>query len=218
MSEAAGTRPPDEYEAKLNAHYNRADHYDAIVAWLREQGKDIDAITADDLAPVDQFHGGRLAATQALAQLAGISAETRVADLGGGLGGPARYLASTYGCSVDVADLSTELCSVGERLTKLTHLDDKVRFTCASATASGLEHEAYDIVWMQNAAMNIEDRPALYLEVHRLLKPGGLYVFQEILAGDGGPAYYPSNWATSQEESFLHSPEAVMAIRAAWSV
>jgi SAM-dependent methyltransferase len=200
----------ESYATRVNAHYNRSDHYEAILEWLRGQGKDLAALTVEDLAPVDQFHGGRLASTQGLAAQAGVSADLRVADLGGGLGGPARYLAATYGCRVDVADLSTELCRVGELLTGLVHLEARVHFTCASATASGLPDGAYDIVWMQNAAMNIEDRPALYREVARLLKPGGFYVFQEILAGDAGPAYYPMNWASTQAESFLQRPESVL--------
>jgi hypothetical protein len=63
---------------------------------------------------------------------------------------------------------------------------------------------------MQNAAMNIEDRPALYHEVRRLLRRDGRYVFQEVMAGDGGPPYYPMNWASSAEESFLQSPEGLL--------
>jgi SAM-dependent methyltransferase len=202
----------ESYETRINQHYNRSGHYDSILEWLRTQGKDLDALTAADLSPADEFHGGGLASTQTLASLSTFTADTRVADLGGGVGGPARYLASTYGCRVDVADLASELCSVGERLNRLVYLEDLVRFTCASATDTGLETGAYDIIWMQNAAMNIEDRPALYSEIRRLLKPGGLYVFQEILAGDTGPAYYPSNWATTQAESLLRSPEDVLRL------
>src|SRR3954453_13540688 len=120
--EASRSCMSESYEARINQHYNRPDHYDSILEWLRAQGKYLDALTAADLAPTDEFHGGGLASTQTLASLATFSPETRVADLGGGGGGPARYLASTYGCCVDVADLASELCSVGERLNRLVHL------------------------------------------------------------------------------------------------
>src|SRR6266542_6154198 len=176
-------------DAQINRHYGRIDLADAILHWLAEQGKDLDALTVEDLAPVDQYHGGRLLSTQNLAELAGVTAETRVVDLGGGIGGPARFLASTFGCTVDVVDLTAEFCRVGEVLTEKLRVADKVSFHCASATETSLPAGAYDLVWMQNAAMNIEDRPALYREVRRLLRPNGRYVFQEAMAGDGGPPY-----------------------------
>jgi ubiquinone/menaquinone biosynthesis C-methylase UbiE len=161
---------------------------------------------------VDQFHGGQVESTRELAELAKVSAGMRVADLGGGLGGPARFLAGKYGARVDVADLTAEFCHLGEKLTRKTGLEEKVRFTCASATASGLPGRSYDLVWMQNAAMNIKDRSALYNEIRRLLVPGGRYVFQEVLAGDGGPPDFPQMWATAAEESFLLNSETVLRL------
>jgi ubiquinone/menaquinone biosynthesis C-methylase UbiE len=198
--------------SEISAHYGRSDLGEAILTWLQAQGKDINALTVEDLSPVDQYHGGRLASTRGLAQLAQVSAATRVADLGGGIGGPARFLAASFGCRVDVVDLTPAFRQVGQMLTDRLGLGDKVRFHTASATASGLGDAAYDLVWMQNAAMNIADRPALYGEIRRLLRPEGQYVFQEVLAGDGGPAYYPTNWASSAAESFLQSPEAVLRL------
>jgi SAM-dependent methyltransferase len=197
---------------QASAHYGRSDFEEAIYDWLRQQGKDLESLTADDLTPIDQFHGGQAESTRSLAKLAKVRAGMRVADLGGGLGGPARFLVDKYGATVDVVDLTAEFCRLGEQLTKQVGLADNVRFRCASATATGLEDEAYDLVWMQNAAMNIEDRHALYSEIRRLLRPGGQYVFQEVLAGDGGPAYYPINWATSASESFLQSPENLLRL------
>jgi SAM-dependent methyltransferase len=197
-------------ESRVNAHYGRRDLGEDLLDWLRTQGKELDALTLEDLLPLDQLHYGGLAATQKLAEMAGVSGDSHVADLGGGLGGPARFLAGTYGCAVDVVDLTDEFCRVGEMLSGLVRLADKVRFHHASATATGLADAAYDLVWMQNAAMNIEDRSALYREVRRLLRPSGCYVFQEVMAGDGGPAYYPLNWATSEGESFLQKPESIL--------
>jgi ubiquinone/menaquinone biosynthesis C-methylase UbiE len=133
----------------------------------------------------------------------------KVADLGGGIGGPARMLATKHGCDVTVVDLTKELCDVGEMLTKLTKLEGCVRFKHASALDTGLPFGAFDLVWMQNASMNIEDRRALYREVARLLRPGGVYALQEAAAGPVQPAYYPSGWASTAEASFLYSPDQV---------
>ena len=44
----------------------------AIVDALTAAGKDLSALTIDDLAPADQFHGGGKPATERLARLAGL--------------------------------------------------------------------------------------------------------------------------------------------------
>ena len=50
-----------------------------------------------DLAPLDQFHTCGLAATVELAEMAAVRSGERVIDIGSGLGGPSRYLATKYG-------------------------------------------------------------------------------------------------------------------------
>ena len=51
-----------------------------------------------------------LEATEQLAQIAGIERGATILDAGSGLGGPSRYLASTYGCRVIGADFRTGVC------------------------------------------------------------------------------------------------------------
>ena len=50
-------------------------------------GRNLDALTIDDLAPSDQFHGGGKDATVRLARLAALAPGMRVLDAGGGVGG-----------------------------------------------------------------------------------------------------------------------------------
>ena len=79
----------------VTAHYthNADDLGPAILATLRAAAPHRDALTLEDLAPIDQFHAGGIAATRALARLAAPQAGARVLDVGGGLGGAARRLA-----------------------------------------------------------------------------------------------------------------------------
>jgi ubiquinone/menaquinone biosynthesis C-methylase UbiE len=44
----------------------------------------------------------------------------------------------------------------------------------------GVERGAFDTVSLQHVAMNIEDRAALYAEVHRILTSGGRFVSFEV--------------------------------------
>ena len=69
-------------------HYTRSDLREVILAALKVAGKDIDHLTPDDLAPVDEFHGGQRPATVRLAELVGFAGTERVLDVGSGLGGP----------------------------------------------------------------------------------------------------------------------------------
>jgi SAM-dependent methyltransferase len=45
---------------------------------------------------------------------------------------------------------------------------------------AGLESGAFDTVFLQHVAINIEGRAALYAEVHRILTSGGRFVSFEV--------------------------------------
>ena len=109
--------PTSDAARAVSANYTPGDLAAKILAGLRAAGNDPDAPTLDDLAPVDQFHMGGKGATEELLARAGLTAGMRVLDVGGGLGGPARTLATRVGCHVTVLDLSEEYCHVGEMLT-----------------------------------------------------------------------------------------------------
>src|SRR5947209_7431217 len=89
-----------------SAYWGRERLDRAILEALGAAGKNIDALTIDDLAPADQFHSGGKVATQRLARLAALQPGTRVLDVGGGLGGPARTLAAEFGCHVTIVDVT----------------------------------------------------------------------------------------------------------------
>jgi SAM-dependent methyltransferase len=189
-------------------HYANPDLGEAILAALKQLGKDIDHLTPDDLAPVDEFHGGQRPATVRLAELAGFVGSERVLDVGSGLGGPSRYLAWRYGVRVSGVDLTDEFVRVAQMLTRRTGLDGKVDYRHGNALDLPFAAMSFDVVWSQNAAMNISDRDRFYAEMHRVLKPGGRLALQEVAAGPGGAPHYPVQWAREPGISFLLSQEA----------
>jgi MPBQ/MSBQ methyltransferase len=189
----------------VETHYTSQSLGEAILAALKAAGKDLDRLTPDDLAPVDEFHGGQRPATVRLAELVGFAGTERVLDVGSGLGGPSRYLAWHYGCRVSGVDLTAEFVRVAEMLTRLTGLVDNVDYRQGNALDLPFEDASFDVVWSQNAAMNIADRERLYREMRRVLKPGGKLALQEVAAGPGGPPHYPVQWARTPDISFLRS-------------
>jgi ubiquinone/menaquinone biosynthesis C-methylase UbiE len=193
------------------------DHYTsdglgaAILAALQGMGKNVDHLTPDDLAPVDEFHGGQRPATIRLAGLLGLSGGERVLDVGSGLGGPSRYLAWHYGVRVSGIDLTAEFVRVAEMLTRRTGLVGKVDYRQGNALDLPFDDASFDAVWSQNAAMNIADRDRLYREMRRVLIPGGRLALQEVAAGRGGAPHFPVQWAREPAISFLFSAEETRA-------
>ena len=195
----------------VETHYTSEDLGEAILTALRAAGKDIDHLTPDDLAPVDEFHGGQRPATVRLAELVGFTGTERVLDVGSGLGGPSRYLAWHHGCRVSGVDLTAEFVRVADLLTRLTGLVGRVDYRQGNALDLPFESDSFDVVWSQNAAMNIADRDRLYREMRRVLRPGGKLALQEVAAGPGGPPHYPVQWAREPSISFLYSQETTRA-------
>jgi ubiquinone/menaquinone biosynthesis C-methylase UbiE len=196
----------------VNVHYGRGGLAAMIINALRAAGKDPDALAIEDLAPIDQLHLRGREATLELARLAGITPSMQVLDVGGGLGGPARTLASEFGCALEVLDLTEEFCRAGEVLTARTGLADLVSFRHSSALEMPYPNATFDVAWTQHSSMNIADKERLYVEIRRVLRPGGRLAMHEILAGEVSPIHLPVPWARDPSLSHLRPPEEVRAI------
>jgi ubiquinone/menaquinone biosynthesis C-methylase UbiE len=139
----------------------------------------------------------------------------RALDVGGGLGGPARTLASEFGCTVEVLDLTEEFCRAGEVLTARTGLSDLVSFRHGNALEMPYPDASFDVVWTQHSSMNIADKERLYVEIHRVLRPGGRLALHEIMAGPTSPIHLPVPWAREPSISHLQPPGTVRSLIAA---
>lgn len=76
---------------------------------IESHGRSADALTIEDmdfLSSIDEFHCLGREATDDLARLAVVAPGAHVLDVGCGLGGPARRLASVYGCEVVGVDIT----------------------------------------------------------------------------------------------------------------
>src|SRR3990170_1302935 len=193
--------------AEIERHYARGGLLDRILAALEEAGKDLDRLTIDDLSPIDELHSRRRIATVELAKLLAPKPGDSVVDVGSGLGGPARYLASVYGCRVTGVDLTPEFVAVATELARLTGLSDRVDFRQGSALDLPFADDSFDLAWSQNVAMNIADRPRYYAEMRRVLKPGGRLAIQDVAQGPAGAPHYPLMWADTPATSFLRTAD-----------
>jgi ubiquinone/menaquinone biosynthesis C-methylase UbiE len=164
-------------------------------------------ITTADLASIDEFHIRGRAATLELAGRMEIGPRSRVLDIGSGLGGPARTLAETFGCTVIGVDLTPELCAAATALTDWVGLTQLVRFQQGDATALAFAPESFDAVLTIHTAMNIAAKDVLYANAYRVLRPGRIFAIYDIVQGEGGAVHFPVPWARDPGLSHLAPPD-----------
>lgn len=192
-------------EAGVAKHYGRGGLEEKILKAIKDAGLNLERLTVEDLAPIDEFHVGGLDATKELAAQLELTPGMRTLDVGSGLGGPARYFAAAHGCRVSGVDLTEEFVQVAGRLTRLTKLEAMVDFQAASALNMPFEAGTFDRAYMIHVGMNIPDKDALFREVRRVLKPGGLFVVFDWVRTGLGAMKYPVPWAEKEETSFVAS-------------
>jgi ubiquinone/menaquinone biosynthesis C-methylase UbiE len=188
-------------------HYRATGLTERLKTALAVFGPEQQRLTPQQLAMLDQFHTMGLAATEALAKLSGITADMSLLDVGSGVGGPARFLAATFGCRVTGIDLSEPFVEAARYLTARTGQGDKVAFQVGSALALPFDDGSFDTVLLQHVAMNIADRAQLYREIRRVLKQGGRFATFDVVAVTAEP-HYPVPWARTPATSFLLTADA----------
>jgi ubiquinone/menaquinone biosynthesis C-methylase UbiE len=214
------SKPPSETAtgASVERHYTRPHLENTILNALKNAGKNVDQLTVDDLAPIDELHPLGREATANLAFLLitynNLQPTSHVLDVGAGIGGPSRYLASKFGCRVTGLDLVEEYCRVADSLAKRMKLDNLLTYRKGDATQMPFDDATFDVVWTQHASMNIADKKRLYLEMHRILKPGEKLAIYDIFKGNSSSnmdasssIHFPVPWATDASISHLISSE-----------
>jgi SAM-dependent methyltransferase len=189
---------------EVRRHYSVVGLTDRIKSALATITPEGEMLTVAQLAPLDQFHTRGILATTELADATGLEPATRVLDLGCGIGGPARYLAATFGCRVTGVDLSPAFIDAATYLTERCGLSDRVTFQVGNALHLPFEDATFDTMFLQHVAMNIEDRTTLYTEIRRILMPGGRFATHDLVLRDGY-VVYPVPWARDASTSFLLS-------------
>jgi ubiquinone/menaquinone biosynthesis C-methylase UbiE len=178
-----------------------------IIAALRSAAGPDAAITPETLAPFDHLHGRGVLATQDLAALLEPRAGEAIADIGCGIGGPARWIAAKFGCRVTGVDLTAEFCDAARELCAAAAMSERVRIMQGSALALPLADAGFDRAYSHNVVMNIADKAGVYREAFRILKAGGRLVLCHLNAGPNGAPEFPVPWAAVAENSFLATDE-----------
>ena len=146
------------------------------------------------------------AATLALFDQLGWRPGVRVLDVGCGLGGPARYLARHRGARVTGVDLTPGSVEVARELTSRCGLAEVVDFQVGNALELPIPDGSVDAVCLLHVGMTIEDKPRLFAEVRRVVRPGGWFAIYDVMRVGVGEIDYPVPWARAAEASFVAEP------------
>ncbi len=195
-------------------HYGQADLRVRILDGIADAGLDLERLEEQGIAPrqlaaVDEFHMRGRAATRELFAAMKLRPCMHVLDVGSGLGGPARHMASEVGCRVTGIDLAAEYVDIATELTQMCGLSARVGFRRADAAMLPFPSDAFDAATALHVGMNIPDKEAVYREVRRVIGPGCSFGIYDILRGPVGEPHFPVPWADTAATSFLATPAEI---------
>eukprot|EP00871_Galdieria_phlegrea_P005353 jgi/Galph1/5819/GphlegSOOS_G4417.1 len=109
-------------------------------------------------------------------------------DLGAGYGGTARFLAQSFGVRVDCLNISDSQNARNRQMTEEAGLSDKVSVIYGSFQDIPAPDNSYDFLWSSDAIDHAPDKAKVFEEVARVLKPGGIFIFTDLMKADDVPA------------------------------
>jgi ubiquinone/menaquinone biosynthesis C-methylase UbiE len=179
---------------------------------LIASGKDLRGLLARDLETIDEFHIRGRDATLELAHRLNITSGISVLDVGSGLGGPARTIASNFDCHVTGVDLTQEFVETARAMSSWVGLSNSVSFVRGDATALNMAASSFDAAITIHAAMNIARKDSMYSGIHRALKTGARLGIYDVVQGEGGPVIFPVPWARCGSISHLATPSQMRSL------
>ena len=201
-----------ESKGTIADHWGKGDVCALIMSALEKAGKSPDALTVEDLAPVDHFHARGFPATVDLADRLPIKPDHHILDIGCGIGGPARYIAARFQCRVSGIDITPAFVEAGNKLTSLLGMENRVTIEQGDGQRLPYPDGFFDGAYTQHVTMNVADRAQFFGQAYRVLKPGAFFALTEHGLGTTGNPHYPVPWSMDGSGSYLASPSETRAL------
>ena len=149
-------------------------HIDRVMNELRELGKDdTGRLQVRELTSFDQLHYHGTGAVDYAIRATGIDEGTPVLEIGSGLGGPARYLASSVRADVTALELQEDHHLMASSLTERCGLDDRVEHLCGDFLTHPWHGARFQVIVSWLALYHIPQRNILLQRCRSLLEDDG---------------------------------------------
>lgn len=150
------------------------DQVERIHNELRALGIADDApLTVADLAPFDSYHYLGAEAVESAAAALDLTRDSRLLDVGAGIGGPARHLAEKIGCHVTALELQADLDALSAGLNARCGLAGRIETLRGDILDGPPGGRTFDALMSLLVFIHIGDRKRLLAQCHASLKPGG---------------------------------------------
>lgn len=133
------------------------------------------------------FNWGGLKVTDKLLELTGVDKDTRVLDVGCGMGFSSCYIAEKYGCKVVGIEIAEMMIQKARKRAKKMGLEDQVEFRVGDAYNLPFEDNSFDTVVTQFVSVFLEKERA-FKEFARVVKNRGVVGVLEPYKSDNIPA------------------------------
>ena len=110
-----------------------------------------------------------------LAESMGLKPGMRVLDIGCGVGGPQRAIASKFGCEIVGLNINEYQLGKCAEYNRRAGLDDLCGVLHGDFMAIPAEDGSFDAAYQIEAIPHAPDKTAVYTEVLRVLRPGGVF-------------------------------------------
>ena len=192
----------EQYDTLVENQYYTPGLFENILERLKQQEVDISKVSRGNIAGVDEFHVRGAEVSLELAKQVELK-NSKVLDVGCGIGGPSRMLADQFNCKVTGIDLCQEFIRTARGLSEIVGLQYNTEFLQASALDLPFNKGSFDVVWTQHVQMNISDKGKFYSEINRVLSDQGMLIYYDIFRKNSADVNYPVPWADNSSVSFL---------------
>lgn len=121
-------------------------------------------------------HEALLNENRVLAEMARITKDDYVIDLGCGYGTSSIWLASHIGCHVVGITLSKKQVATAKELARKSAVEDLTEFWVMDFNAPTFPNDTFDVAFAIESLCHSSDKPNLLREIYRIIKPGGRFI------------------------------------------